>query len=187
MGESRNVNRYAWAFYIMKIYWIPEEFSKTPGKLGITPSPGSLRESTEAALHSLKQQGVYRLICLQESFELQRFEPPETLKDRALAVKQAGMRFTHEPVEDFQAPTLSQVQRVVDGILQDLESGKNIVVHCWAGLGRAGTLAACVLVAKGMHATGSIEMVRWCRSPGAIQSEAQEKIIHRFAYVKHHT
>ena len=86
------------------------------------------------------------------------------------------MRFTHEPIEDFEAPTLEQATRLVDMIQAELEAGERVVVHCMAGLGRAGTIAACVLVAEGLGASDAIATVRYFRF-GAVQSQSQEELV----------
>lgn len=39
----------------------------------------------------------------------------------------------------------------VHDVVQRLERGQNVVVHCRGGLSRTGTVAACVVVALGRH------------------------------------
>jgi ADP-ribosyl-[dinitrogen reductase] hydrolase len=61
-----------------------------------------------------------------------------------------------------------------------MRQGKNVVVHCRGGLGRTGTVAACVLVALGRHtAEDAIETVRKARR-GTIQTNEQEGFVRRF-------
>ena len=96
-------------------------------------------------------------------------------------VESLGITFTHAPVEDFEAPTLAQAQALTRQLLDLLRQDRRVLLHCQAGLGRAGTIAACVLVAsRGLSAEGAIAYIRWLRH-GAVQSEAQEKLIARFA------
>jgi len=54
------------------------------------------------------------------------------------------------------------------------------VVHCLAGLGRTGTVAACLLVTRGRTAGESIAAVRAVR-PGSVQSQAQADFVEAFA------
>jgi protein-tyrosine phosphatase len=54
-----------------------------------------------------------------------------------------------------------------------------VVVHCWGGLGRSGTIAAACLVARGAGAEEAIAAVRAAR-PGAVQTAAQELFVADF-------
>lgn len=130
-------------------------------------------------LPGLPGLGVTHVLCLQQDVELRWFG--HTMEQRRLAVEDAGMTFLHEPIEDFAAPTLAQAERLVESLLS-LAASERALVHCQAGLGRAGTIAACALLAttQGFDAPGAIAMIRYLR-PGAIQSEAQERLIAAFA------
>ena len=165
----------------MEVIWFSQEFLPFPGHFGILPTPGYYSHSSTAAdLDSLTRQNVSRIMCLQEAHEFERMEPPETIEERRRAVRRRDMFFTHSPIEDFCAPTLSQAQSLVSLLEHDLQQGHNVVAHCFAGLGRAGTLAACLLVSQGMTAQDATALVRWYR-PGAIQSYSQEQLIAIFA------
>jgi len=156
--------------------WFDQELAG----LALSRSPGSAEDSRDDDLAVIASAGITRVVCLQQAHELDWMD--ETLEERRDAVESLGMTFVHEPVEDFEAPSLEQAQRIVASIEAALASGEKVLVHCQAGLGRAGTIAACVLVGRGMSASGAIGMVRYVRF-GAIQSEAQEELIAAFARV----
>ena len=57
-----------------------------------------------------------------------------------------------------------------------LREGRNILVHCRGGLGRAGTIAARLLIEIGIDPKIAISEVRAVR-PGAIETVEQEKYV----------
>ena len=61
----------------------------------------------------------------------------------------------------------------------ELIDGKNIVLHCRGGKGRAGTIAAILLVEFNYEKQEAIDLVR-SRRKGAIESKIQEDFI--FSY-----
>jgi atypical dual specificity phosphatase len=58
-------------------------------------------------------------------------------------------------------------------------AGNPVGVHCTAGLGRSGTMAAAYLVAEGASADEAIATVRQLR-PGSIETSAQEDAVRLF-------
>jgi ADP-ribosylglycohydrolase len=71
-------------------------------------------------------------------------------------------------------------EALVTCILDAARAGANVIIHCRGGLGRSGLAAACCLVALGHSANDAIRAVRAARR-GAIETEAQEAFVARFA------
>jgi atypical dual specificity phosphatase len=85
-----------------------------------------------------------------------------------------------EPVPDFTPPELEQIQRMIEFIDQQTGDQKPVVVSCYAGIGRTGTVLACYLVHRGEEATEAISRVRQLR-PGSVQTLEQEAAVHQYA------
>ncbi len=86
----------------------------------------------------------------------------------------------YEPVPDFTAPQIDQIDRMCQFIDQQIESWEHpVVVTCKAGLGRTGTVLACYLVYVGYTAENAIDFVRSQR-PGSIESREQEEAVSRY-------
>jgi len=85
----------------------------------------------------------------------------------------------HIPVQDYTPPTLEQMIEFVAVVEDSVKTGTPVGVHCTAGLGRSGTMAAAYLVADGASADEAIATVRRLR-PGSIETPAQEDAVRRF-------
>jgi len=72
-------------------------------------------------------------------------------------VERSALRDCYEPVEDFTAPSQTQIDRVVSFIDSALVKGEAVAVSCGAGYGRTGTILACYLVWQGLSAEAAIE------------------------------
>ena len=85
------------------------------------------------------------------------------------------------PVTDFTAPAQEQIDRMVKFIdEQAVWNDRPVVVSCYAGIGRTGTVLACYLVSCGSAPADAITEVRR-RRPGSIQTPEQEAAVFEFA------
>jgi len=115
---------------------------------------------------------VISLITLSELKKLGGAELPELLK-------QHQINWLQIPIEDFGTPdqeTLEAWRAHVPTLLQLLKHKKTILLHCAAGLGRTGMMAAALLVACGVAPATAIAQVRQVR-PGTIETIAQAQFI----------
>lgn len=85
----------------------------------------------------------------------------------------------HAPIPDVSIPGLAFIaawRTIGPRISEQLRTGGSVVVHCRGGLGRAGMVAAMLLVLMGENPRRAIERVRAVR-PGAIETQAQEAYV----------
>lgn len=73
---------------------------------------------------------------------------------------------TWYPIHDLSSPPLAEILPVYQGVVDRLSRGESVVVHCAAGIGRAGTLAVAVCQLAGMPLNEALAHVRKHR-PGA--------------------
>lgn len=82
--------------------------------------------------------------------------------------------YLHVPTKDLTAPDMNKIDKAVNFIHKQINEKQPTMVHCAAGMGRAGTILACYLVKyKKYSAKDAIREIRSQR-PGSIQSEVQE-------------
>jgi atypical dual specificity phosphatase len=83
-----------------------------------------------------------------------------------------GIRGVHFPIVDMNVPTLAAAAELCREISAWIDASQTTVLHCKAGLGRTGTMLACVLVERGLSAVAAIHEIRSI-NPLYIQSDCQ--------------
>jgi len=168
------------------VAFLPEHAHGLPGRLGFAPAPGRWPhdprlgpdQTLEADLACLRDTcGAGVLVTLLEEDEMWRIGLGGLLD----GVRSAGLETLWLPIADDTAPSdIVEAARLVGRILDHLAAGRTVVIHCHAGIGRSGTLAACCLVGAGADPRRAIELVREARR-GAATAPGQEAFVHEFA------
>jgi hypothetical protein len=165
--------------------FVPDDAHGLPGRLGLTFAPGKCGQGAYAVWERDLAKDLARfrdhyetkvLVTLIEEFEMKRASIPGL---RA-AVKRAGIKSLWYPIGDVCTPRDAEDPiPLVREVIEHLGSGDTVVAHCMGGLGRAGTIAACVLAARGLAPARSVEVVRKAR-PGALETAAQVAFVAAF-------
>lgn len=66
--------------------------------------------------------------------------------DPVEALRRVGIETARVPCEDFRAPSLGQIEEAVAAVAGFVEQDRRVYLHCFAGLQRAVTIAACYLI-----------------------------------------
>ncbi len=110
----------------------------------------------------LKDAGITGILTLTEN------PLPDGVKE--------GFEYLHISIPDFTAPEVDQLEHAVKFI--DFVKGP-VAVHCFAGIGRTGTVLAAYLVSQGLPAAEAIGRIRKLR-PHSIETAGQEAVIYEY-------
>jgi protein-tyrosine phosphatase len=122
------------------------------GKHAIGPDPERL----------MVRVGADGVVCLNEEHELAERYPDYVTWLR----QQPPQRALWYPIPDLHAPAVAHFEPVLAGVVDRIVAGERLIVHCGAGIGRAGTTAVAVLVSLTVPLDEALERVRRHR-PGA--------------------
>jgi atypical dual specificity phosphatase len=98
-----------------------------------------------------------------------------------IQVETIGLLDCHEPVDDFEAPTQPQIDKMIGFIRKCISDNKPVGVSCGAGFGRTGTILACYLVDTGLDAETAMAKVR-SKRPYSIETNKQEEAVKEYAH-----
>ncbi|MBB3280526.1 phosphatase [Mitsuaria sp. TWR114] len=146
-----------------------------PGRLWLQSMPGR-REPWSAFLDEARLNRLDMLVCLNPLEEVAELSPAY---HKAVAQGRMPFRWLHVPMRDFGlAADAAAFRQGVEQVAQGLRMGDRALLHCAAGMGRTGTMAACVLKRLGMPAAEALAAVSAAGSNP--QSALQSGWIHQF-------
>lgn len=115
----------------------------------------------------LKASGIKNIVTLTE-------EPLNP------SLKEYGFNEYHFAIDDMSIPTPKSAYVICKSIVDLMENGESVLVHCRAGLGRTGTIIACCLVMMGKSPKQAIVEIRK-KNRGYIQTPVQEMFVKHYA------
>jgi ADP-ribosyl-[dinitrogen reductase] hydrolase len=146
-----------------------------PGKCGPSLYDYRWERDLAADLDVIVTWGAKAMVTLIEAHEFDLLGVP----DLGAQVRARGIDWHPLPIPDVQPPGerfATGWQRSGPTLRRLLLGGQRVLVHCRGGLGRAGTVAAQLLVELGVPPQEAIRRVRTAR-PRAIETMDQERYV----------
>ncbi len=156
------------------------------GRIGITLCPGKTdpdgmtgwwKRDLDTDLDVVREWGATAVVSLIEEKEIEDLQ----VSGLGKGVRDRHMEWWHLPTPDGKPPQpgFEEKWATAGEVIRDrLRLGFDVLVHCKGGLGRAGTVAACLLVELGARPEDAILRVRTAR-PGAIAHSHQRDYVGR--------
>ena len=156
------------------VFWVPVSWR---GRLGIVLRPRGgdwLADETK----SWRESGIDGVVSLLERHE----EAQLDLEGEAAAAVASGMEFRSFPVPDRGIPMSHEsAATLVNGIVEDLDRGRTVVVHCRQGIGRSALITGAVLVAEGEDVQTALRTIKESRGLEVPETDEQRQWLHDFA------
>lgn len=147
-----------------------------PGKIYRSAMPYGLYDRGGSIFPAYLEAKVSAVVVLAEADEIIEKSGRDLLK----LYRQQGMDILHLPIQDYNIPDSILLRQVVDQALALARKGKNVVVHCFGGIGRSGMFLACM--AKIVFNITGEEAIAWVREyvPGAVETDSQRQFVIEF-------
>lgn len=158
------------------------------GMIGVTFCPGKCGDSVldrpwerdlADDLDVIARWGARAVLTLIEPHEMAELG----VSDLGERIAERGIEWHHLPIVDLNEPGAEFERRwpaAGQAACKLLREGGNVLVHCRGGRGRAGTVAACLVIELGIDPYEAIGKVRAARH-GAIETPGQERYVSRYA------
>ena len=133
------------------LFWVDGSW---PGRLAIAPRPRGA-DWLDDELKAFRRAGIHVVVCLltdDEMADLDLRKEPDLCRANA-------MQWISLPIEDRGVPTDMDETRIILAKAADaLREGRNVLVHCRQGIGRAGMAAVGILSLLGVDPTAAIDL-----------------------------
>jgi hypothetical protein len=129
----------------------------------------------EAALARVGEPGV--IICLNERHELIDRYPDYV----HWLGREEGRHARWLPIPDLHAPDVEAAAGLAEEIAARLDGGQHVILHCGAGIGRAGTMAILTLMTLGHSAPDAAAAVGAARPMAGPEAGPQRDLVVAYA------
>lgn len=140
-------------------------------QLAIGPRPNASEMNQWCAM--MAENGIDYVVSLISQEEVKAYG----IENEEECLKEYDIGFDSFPIHDYDVPDEEEFVEMMDGLIEKHAQGKNIFLHCAGGVGRAGTLACCLLVAQGMETDDAVKLVSEKRGRASPETKGQIEFV----------
>jgi hypothetical protein len=146
---------------------------RLPGRIFRCSMPFSPYDPDGHTLQAFRHQEISVIVLLAEADECLTM----TGRDLPGLYQQEGFQVLHLPIPDGSIPSKDELEDLVTAVIQHAQAGEHVAIHCYAGIGRTGLVAAAMAKRLlGMHGEAAIAWVRRY-IPRAVETLAQRRLL----------
>src|SRR5688572_6223256 len=148
---------------------------RCPGRLWLGAMPGRFERWSEFMTEARRRR-LGLVVCLTPPEEVSSLSPSYW---QAIAEGSLDFRYLNLPMQNFGLPRdLHDFRDGIEQMVDSLQAGDAVMLHCAAGIGRTGTTAACLLKRLGLPADIAMQRVRDAGSNP--ENALQSGLVNRF-------
>ena len=148
------------------IHWVPQA---EPRRLGLTARPRG-GEGLAHEVEAWKRAAVDVVVSLLESHEIREME----LADEGRLCAEHDIEFLRFPIPDRGTPASArEAAAFIADLHARLVAGQSLLLHCRAGIGRTGVIAACLLSDLGVPVADLFHVLSRARGMAMPDTNAQ--------------
>lgn len=134
------------------LYWLDGPWA---GRLAISARPRG-GDWLGGEIESWRENGVDVIVSLLTPGEVGQLD----LQEEPAISERNRISFVTFPIEDRTAPSSeAELIRLIQSLDARLTGGKNVLIHCRQGIGRAGLIAASLLIERGVSIQDALDRI----------------------------
>ena len=148
------------------------------GRIFRSPMPFGKYDPEGLVYEAYRDKDVSVIVLLAEDRECKE----KARRDLKALYTQDGFTVVHLPIVDFGIPSPQALCVALDATAREAQSGRHVVIHCSAGIGRTGLFTACL--ARVLLNLPGEQAIEWVRRfiPHAVETPEQRQFIAEFTF-----
>ncbi|VAW34498.1 hypothetical protein MNBD_GAMMA01-446 [hydrothermal vent metagenome] len=153
------------------------QYNLNVGSITMMPKPPAGKQLSNF-IQYLVSRKIHTVVSLLQFDEVHSF----SLTSEGSVCESAGVEFINFPIQDHGVPQFFlPFNQLISTLFNSINAGENIAIHCYAGIGRTGLIAASILIKQGMDVDTALVKLSKTRGLRVPETIGQIAWLHRHA------